>query len=199
MTEWLHFHFSLSCIGEGNGNPLQCSCLENPRHRGTWWAAVSGVTQSWTRLKRLSSSSSSSIWLIFSQWLQEEAGLEGMQRRGRLKKHKIWDIQEGGVFPGGSAVKNPLHCRRREFDAWVGKIPWRRKWQTTQDSFLENPMDRGFWLAIVSPWGLKELERTYQLNNNKKKGCICLETGQEGKENTVVINLVFTIEAGETK
>ena len=53
-TEWLHFHFSLSCIGEGNGNPLQCSCLENPRDRGAWWAAVSGVIQSWTRLKRLS-------------------------------------------------------------------------------------------------------------------------------------------------
>ena len=58
-TERLHFHFSLSCIGEGNGNPLQCSCLENPRDWGAWWAAVSGVAQSWTRLKRLSSSSSS--------------------------------------------------------------------------------------------------------------------------------------------
>ena len=57
---------SLSCIGEGNGNPLQCSCLENPRDRGTWWAAISGVTQSRTWLKRLSSSSSSSsssVWL----------------------------------------------------------------------------------------------------------------------------------------
>ena len=57
-TEWLPFHFSLSCIGEGNGNPLQCSCLENPRDGGAWWAAVSGVAQSRTRLKRLSSSSS---------------------------------------------------------------------------------------------------------------------------------------------
>ena len=45
-TERLHFHFSLSCIGEGNGNPLQCSCLENPRGRGAWWAAVYGVAQS---------------------------------------------------------------------------------------------------------------------------------------------------------
>ena len=53
----LHFHFSLSCIGEGNGDPLQCSCLENPRDGGAWWAAVYGVTQGWTRLKRLSSSS----------------------------------------------------------------------------------------------------------------------------------------------
>ena len=58
-TEWLHFHFSFSCVGEGNGNPLQCSCLENPRDGGAWWAAVSGVAQSQTWLKRLSSSSSS--------------------------------------------------------------------------------------------------------------------------------------------
>ena len=59
MTERLHFHFSLSCIGEGNGNPLQCSCLENPRDGGAWWAAVYGVPQSRTLLKRFSSSSSS--------------------------------------------------------------------------------------------------------------------------------------------
>ena len=58
MTQWLHFHFSLSCIGEENGNPLQCSCLENPRDGGTWWAPVYGVAQSRTWLKRLSSSSS---------------------------------------------------------------------------------------------------------------------------------------------
>ena len=56
-TEQLHFHFSLSCIGEGNGNPLQCSCLENPKDREAWWAAVYGVAQSWTWLRRLSSSS----------------------------------------------------------------------------------------------------------------------------------------------
>ena len=64
-TEQLHFHFSPSCIGEGNGNPLQCSCLENPRDGGAWWAAVYGVTQSRTRLKRLSSSSSSSMVVLF--------------------------------------------------------------------------------------------------------------------------------------
>ena len=57
-TERLHFDFSLSCIGGGNGNPLQYSCLENPMDRGAWWAAVYGVAQSQTRLKRLSSSSS---------------------------------------------------------------------------------------------------------------------------------------------
>ena len=59
MTERLHFHFSLSRIGEGNGNPLQCSCLENPRDGGAWYAVVYGVTQSRTRMKRLSSSSRS--------------------------------------------------------------------------------------------------------------------------------------------
>ena len=58
MTERLHFHFSLSCIREGNGNALQCSCLENPRDGGAWWAAIYGVAQSWTWLKRLSSSCS---------------------------------------------------------------------------------------------------------------------------------------------
>ena len=62
-TEWLHFHFSLWCIGGGNGNPLQYSFLENPRDRGAWWAAICGVTQSRTQLKRLSSSSSCrTIW-----------------------------------------------------------------------------------------------------------------------------------------
>ena len=65
-TEQLHFHFSLSCIAEGNGNPFQCFCLENPRDGGAWWAAVYGVAQSRTRLKRLSSNSSSVYILILN-------------------------------------------------------------------------------------------------------------------------------------
>ena len=76
MTEWLHFHFSLSCIGEGNGNPLQCSCLENPRDGEAWWAAVYGVAQSWTQLKQLSSSSSMALFEVFVYlflcWIQLE-------------------------------------------------------------------------------------------------------------------------------
>ena len=74
MTEWLHFHFSLSCIGEGNGNPLQCSCLGNPRGRGACQAAIYGVAQSRTRLKRVSSSSSSPSlrapwsWILHGLW-----------------------------------------------------------------------------------------------------------------------------------
>ena len=70
MTERLHFHFSLSGIGEGNGNPLQCSCLENPRDGGAWWAAIYGVAQSQTRLKRLSSSSRAMLSLFsYASWL----------------------------------------------------------------------------------------------------------------------------------
>ena len=69
-TERLHFHFLLSCIGEGNGNPLQCSCLENPRDGGAWWAAVYRIAQSQTRLKRLSSSSSSSSRGVNTRFLK---------------------------------------------------------------------------------------------------------------------------------
>ena len=74
-TDRLHFHFSLSCTGDGNGNPLQCSCLENPRDWGAWWAAVYGVAQSRIRLKLLSSSSSSTaedfrvVGLILEIWI----------------------------------------------------------------------------------------------------------------------------------
>ena len=76
-TERLHFHFSLSCIGDGNGNPLQCSCLENPRDRGAWWAAIYGAAQSWTQLKWLCSSSMSKtiFWFVvrlLRNWSTEE-------------------------------------------------------------------------------------------------------------------------------
>ena len=71
-TERLHFHFSLSCIGEGNGNPLQCSCLENPRDGGAWWAAIYGVAQSRTWLKRLSSSSMFPVWMEMKTVLDME-------------------------------------------------------------------------------------------------------------------------------
>ena len=68
-AERLHFHFSLSCIGEGNGNPLQCSCLDNPRDGGAWWAAVYGVTQSRTRLKRHSYCSPWWLYQLYSHLL----------------------------------------------------------------------------------------------------------------------------------
>ena len=78
LRQKLHFHFSLSCIGEGNGNPLQCSCLENLRGRGVWRADVYGVQQSKTQLKWLSSSSIESLLL----WAVNDARILGLQRRG---------------------------------------------------------------------------------------------------------------------
>ena len=93
MTEQLHFHFSLSRIGHGNGNPLQCSCLENPRDGGTWWAAVYGVAQSRTRLKRLSSSSSSS-----SSYSQEQQALLQLFLKLCLKRWEKKDQQWDDSF-----------------------------------------------------------------------------------------------------
>ena len=79
-TEQLHFHFSLSCIGEENGNPLQCSCLENPRDGEAWWAAVHGVAQSQTRLKRLSSSSRAILGF--------PGGASGKEPAHQCRRHK---------------------------------------------------------------------------------------------------------------
>ena len=88
-TEQLHFHFSLSCIGKGNGNPLQCSCLENPRDGGAWWAAIYGVTQSRTRLKWLSRAGAGAA---------AAAAAKGSGRMGWISEKlktlgRIWDIQ----------------------------------------------------------------------------------------------------------
>ena len=91
MTERLHFHFSLSCIGEGNGNPLQCSCLENPRDGGAWWAAVYGVAQSRTQLKRFSSSSSSSNHLYE---LDPDAGKDWRQKEKEVAEDEIDSITD---------------------------------------------------------------------------------------------------------
>ena len=88
MTEQLHFHFLLSCTGEGNGNPLQCSCLENPRDGGACWAAFYGVAQSRTRLKLLRSSRLGDSERIREDCMEEvehKVGFEGL-KVGRRKK-----------------------------------------------------------------------------------------------------------------
>ena len=143
MTEWLHFHISLSCIGEGNGSPLQCSCLENSRDGGAWWAAVYGVAQSRTRLKRLSNSSSSSSssssrkicwgrkWQPVPVFLPGEPhgwrSLVGYSPCGREES----DMTERFRFHIslsciGEGNGNPLQC-----------------------SCLENPRDGGAWWAAI--------------------------------------------------
>ena len=135
-TQWLHFHFSLSCIGEGNGNPLRCSCLENPRDGGACWAAIYGVTQSWTRLKRLSSSSSHSFR---RRQRQPTPALLPGKSHGRwgLVGCCLWGHTESDTTKRphfhfslsciGEGNGNPLQC-----------------------SCLENPRDEGAWWAAVS-------------------------------------------------
>ena len=107
-TEQLHFHFSLSRIGEGNGNPLQYSCLENPRDGGAWWAAVCGVAQSRTRLKRLSSRSSILPTSSAVKNLPANAGDAG-------------SVPESGRSPGGGNG-NPLQY------SCLGNLKDRRAW-----------------------------------------------------------------------
>ena len=126
-TERLHFHFSRSCIGEGNGNPLRCSCLENLRDGGAWWAIVYGVTQSRTRLKWLSSSS-----INFSRfYLYPRAS------------------------PVAQQVKN-LPAMHEMQETWVQSLGWEdplEEGMVTQSDILAGKtlarMDRRAWWATV--------------------------------------------------
>ena len=138
-TERLHFHFSLSCIGEGHGDPLQYSCLENPRNGGPWWAAVYGVAQSRTRLKRLSSSSSIVAlqhcvnFCCIAKWIS----------------CIFTNILSG--FPGGSVVKNLPAL----WETWF--------WPLSQENLLEKGMVTHCsilaWRTPWSeePWGLQSM------------------------------------------
>ena len=104
MTERLHFHFLLSCIGEGNGTPLQCSCLENPRPGGAQWAAIYGVAQSWTQLKRLSISISI-LGFSVAQWKRISCRFDPWVRK--MPWRREW--QSTSVFlPGESQGQKSL-------------------------------------------------------------------------------------------
>ena len=132
-TERLHFHFSLSCIGEGNGNPFQCSCLENPRDGGAWWAAVYGVAQGRTRLKWLSSSSSSILGR--RQWQPTPVLLPGKSHRRRsLVGCNPWGREVLGTT---ERLHFSLSCIREG------------NGNPLQCSCLENPRDGGAWRAAV--------------------------------------------------
>ena len=119
MTERLHFHFSLSCIGGGHGNPLQNSCLENPRDRGAWWAAVYGVAQSRTRLKQLKQQ---------QQQQRQWKGFPGGASEKNLPANAE-DLRDVSPIPG------------------LGRSPETERGNPLQYSCLENPMDRGAWQA----------------------------------------------------
>ena len=108
-TERLPSHFSFSCIGEGNGNPVQCSCLENPRDGGAWWAAIYGVAQSWTQLTWLSSSNSSNTPDGLPLWAQLIKNLPAMRETW------IWSLGWEDPLEKGKATHSSIL-------AW--RIPW---------------------------------------------------------------------------
>ena len=141
-TERLHLHFLLPCIGEGNGNPLQYSCLENPRDGGAWWAAIYGVTQNRTRLKRLSSSSSS----------------DGQLRSNNIPQLITAVLSLG--FPGGSDSKDSA-CNVGDTGSipGLGRSPGGGHGNPLQYSCLENPRGKRS-LVGYSPGGCKELDTT---------------------------------------
>ena len=137
-SEWLHFHLSLSSIGEGNGNPHQGSCLENPRDGEAWWAVIYGVAQRWTRLKRLSSSSSMLILLCldescFSDWEMCQ------KRRQVLLAMSVWN--------SAPAVRNwGLGMRSAgglPFLEWNHIPRWGTKWKESPASLAAHA-----WLVL---------------------------------------------------
>ena len=138
MTEPLPFHFSLSCIGEGNGNPLQCSCLENPCDREAWWAAVYGVARSRIRLKQFSSSSSSSSSQTWRRKWHPTPVLVPGKSYGRrsLVGYSPWGLEE-------SERTERLHFHFSLSCIGEGNG------SPLQYSCLENPRDRGAWWAAV--------------------------------------------------
>ena len=134
-TERLHFPFSLSCIGEGNGNPLQCSCLENLRDGGAWWSAVYGVAQGRTRLKRLSNSSNARDLGLIS-------GLGRSPGEGK------------GCPPQYSDLENSTDC------IILGVT---RSQTQLSDFHLKGDSEGQGGLACCSPWGHKESDTTERL------------------------------------
>ena len=131
---------SLSCIGKGNDNPLLCSCLENPRDGGAWWAVIYGITQSRPLLK----------------WQQQQQHLHICSSRYLFLFTIIYNKMS---FPGGTSG-NESACQGRRCNCcswapWVGKIPWSRKWQLTL-VFLPRKFYGQKSLVGYSPWGYKE-------------------------------------------
>ena len=143
LTERLHFHFSLSSIGEGNGNPLQCSCLENPRDGGAWWASVYGVAQSRTRLKRVSSSSSSSRDhpRRLPRCLSGKEIHLPIQETREMRFRSLSRERSSGGGNGNSGDLGSI--------SESGKSPGKGNGNPLQYSCLENSMDRGAWWATV--------------------------------------------------
>ena len=150
MTERLHFHFSLSCIGEGNGNPLQCYCLENPRDGGAWWAAVCGISQSRTRLTWLSSSSRSR--LKGNKYLCNKSVWSEHYKSYKLQL----TLEDEGVWVADPLCteKSPCCClclKNNGFDKWS------TQGQEAQSVWVELGLKPSFFwfpIFVISDWDL---------------------------------------------
>ena len=148
-TERLHFHFSLSCIGEGNGNPLQCSCLENPRDRGAWWTVVYGVAQSRAQLKRLSSSSSREIEAQRQRRTNLQLSFGNPCGEGGS------DIQGGLVYKTTQVKNSPPTCRRPIPGS--GRSPGEENDKPPQSVFLPGKSWTEESDGLYSPWDHKRI------------------------------------------
>ena len=128
-TEQLHFHFSLSCIGEGNGNPLQCSCLENPRDSGAWWAAVYGVAQSRTRLKRLSITKEYHIKFRFfkSLWRNQTFILIFTPSQNPYRNKNVKSIDMKRVGEEIITDELSINFKHRKTDEWLNDLTGKKK------------------------------------------------------------------------
>ena len=109
-TEWFHFHFSLPCIGEGNGNPLQCSCLENPRDAGAWWAAIYGVAHDWSD----AAAAAACFNPVFTTGRMQGAETGGADKFKSYTVHSnslmLLKNQKSWLFDSGKSNSCSLHC-----------------------------------------------------------------------------------------
>ena len=157
-TERLHFHFSLWCIGEGNGNPLQCSCLENPRDGGAWWATVYGVAKSWTWLRDFHFYCLLVLtdFIGISMYFLPLVTLFGEGNGTPLQYSCLENPMDRGAWSMGS---------QRIIHDWATSLSpftfmhWRRKWQSTP-LFLPGESQRRGSLVGYRLWGCTELDTT---------------------------------------
>ena len=152
MTEWLHFHFSLSCFGEGNGNPLQCSCLENPRDGGAWWAAIYGVAQVRTRLKWLSSSSSitEDCKLLLSMYHVRCICL--VKNPPAMQETWVWSLGWGDPLEESMATHSSILAWRIPWTVWSMGLQSETRLSDLHFTSLHYNTQQGVWLSNVSAY-----------------------------------------------
>ena len=169
-TERLHFHFSLSRIGEGNGNPLHCSCLENPRDRGAWWAAIYGVAQSRTQLKQLSSSSSSLFWIMYKNTLlyrlchKKKAHTASVDFEDMIIIFIICRVQKICMYLVGTKYLLLAISKRRRGRQRMRWLDGITDFDGRESEWTPGVVDGQGGLVCCDSWGHKESDTTERLN-----------------------------------